>query len=97
MKPIVYKKDVYRFLEDFKNFSSYDSEGQKEYLIIEDKVRDGQWTLMHYPLDNKWTIHGKGKDYCDEGETALAKNEVEMFIYKNRKAVNTILRALKTA
>lgn len=97
MKPIVYKKDVYRFLEDFKNFSSYDSEGQKEYLIIEDKVRDGQWTLMHYPLDNKWTIHGKGKSYCDEGETALAKNEVEMFIYKNRKAVNTILRALKTA
>ena len=97
MKPIVYKKDVYRFLKDFKNFSSFDSEGQKEYLIIEDRARDGQWTLMYYPLDNKWTIHGKGKDYCDEGETALAKNEVETFIYKNRKAVNNILRALKTA
>ena len=97
MKPIVYKKDVYKFLNNFKNFSSYDSTGQKEYLVIEDKVRHGHWTLMYYPLDNTWTIHGKGKDYCDEGETALTKNEVEMFIYKNRKAVNNILRALKTA
>ncbi len=97
MKLIVYKKDVYKFLKNFKNLSSFDEDGQKQYIVFKDKERDGQWTLMHYPADNTWTIHGKGSGYCDEGETSLTRNEVETFIYKNRKSVNTVLRALKTA
>lgn len=94
---IVHKKDVARFLKNFQTLSSYDELGKKEYFVFRDKERNGQWTLMYYRAEDKWTIHGKGKDYCDKGETTLSPSDLEQLLYKNRRFVNDTLRNKKTA
>lgn len=97
MKTIVYKKDITNFLDNFQKVSSFDEQGQKEYFVFADTKRKGKWTIMFYPSESKWTIHGIGENYCDEGETTLTQNEMIDFVYRNRKSVNNSIRALKIA
>lgn len=96
MKVIVYKKDVDHFLESFKSISSFDKAGSKYYFVFEDHVRGGQWTIMFYEHEQKWTTHGKGANYCDATETSLSREELMNFIYKRRKYINNVIRSMKT-
>ena len=97
MKVIVYKKDIDQFLADFKSISSYDEVGKKYYFIFEDHVRGGHWTLMYYDQEGRWTAHGKGELYSDIEETPLSGDQLKLFIYKNRKYINNVIRHLKVA
>ncbi|SDI21651.1 hypothetical protein [Alteribacillus bidgolensis] len=80
------KNDINEMLKAFDSIADYDEHGQKYYFVFQDKKRGGQWTLMK--TGNKWSIHGKGKDYCDAEEIFLTSEEVVRFIWKNRSAVN---------
>ena len=91
MRSIRNKSDIELFLKSFRNFADYDTNGQKYYFIFDDMQRDGQWTLMLYG-DEKWSLHGKGMDYCDELETFLEQDELSLFLWKNRKMVNNSLK-----
>ncbi|WP_043931827.1 hypothetical protein [Bacillus sp. EB01] len=95
MKSIVYKRDIENFLNGFSGVADYDFVGKKYYLVFEDSIRKGSWTLMHYEAGGKWTIHGKGENYCDEGEKELVKEDLINFIYKNRKYINRVLKKKK--
>ena len=95
MKVIVYKKDIDQFLADFKSISSYDEVGNKFYFIFEDHIRGGQWTLMYYDNEKNWTAHGKGELYSDIEEIPLSGEELNLFIYKNRKYINNVIRQSK--
>ncbi len=95
MKVIVYKRDVDHFLENFKSISSLDEAGDKFYFVFEDHIRGGQWTLMFYEHEQKWTTHGKGSQYCDDAETSLTIEELKNFIYKRRKYINNVIRSMQ--
>lgn len=95
MKLIVSKKDIEYFQNNFIDVATYDPKGNKHYFVFRDSVRNGNWTLMHYQAEDKWTIHGKGLDYCDESEKELTNEELIKFIYKNRKYINNELRSKK--
>ena len=97
MKVIVYKKDIDQFLADFKSISSYDEVGNKFYFIFEDHIRGGQWTLMYYDNEKKWTAHGKGEFYSDIEELPLSEEQLKLFIYKNRKYINNVIRQQKVS
>lgn len=97
MKVIVYKKDIDQFLADFKSISSYDEVGNKFYFIFEDHIRGGQWTLMYYDNEKKWTTHGKGEFYSDIEELPLSEEQLKLFIYKNRKYINNVIRQQKVS
>lgn len=97
MKVIVYKKDIDQFLADFKSISSYDEVGNKFYFIFEDHKRGGHWTLMFYDKENRWTAHGKGKLYSDIDELPLLGDQLKLFIYKNRKYINNVIRQLRVS
>ncbi|ULT59267.1 hypothetical protein L1999_12370 [Neobacillus drentensis] len=92
MKLIVSKKDIAYFLNNFLDLAEFDQQGNKHYFIFQDHTRNGDWTLMFYPDEEKWTIHGKGLDYCDESEKELTETELTSFLYKSRKYVNNELR-----
>ncbi|WP_409294306.1 hypothetical protein V1498_13910 [Peribacillus sp. SCS-26] len=95
MKSIVSKKDIDIFLNQFKEITDFDEEGRKHYLVFQDIQRNGDWTLMHYEAEGKWTLHGKGPGYCDPEETELSKEELTGFVYKNRKYINREIKAKK--
>ena len=93
----MYKKDIDQFLADFKSISSYDEVGNKFYFIFEDHIRGGQWTLMYYDNEKKWTTHGKGEFYSDIEELPLSEEQLKLFIYKNRKYINNVIRQQKVS
>ncbi|SDH81316.1 hypothetical protein SAMN05192534_11230 [Alteribacillus persepolensis] len=86
------KKDIEEMLADFENMAKYDEQGQKHYFVFRDRQRGGWWTLMK--TNNRWSVHGKGDNYCDIAETVLNKEEVLRFIWKNRSAVNQKRKSL---
>ncbi|WP_160718803.1 hypothetical protein [Bacillus sp. USDA818B3_A] len=96
MKLIVYKKDIEYFLNNFLDLAEFDQQGNKHYFLFQDHTRNGDWTLMYYKEEKKWTIHGKGLDYCDEGEQELERNELILFLFKNRKYINNELRRMRS-
>lgn len=90
------KLDAIQFLEEFSNFVSYDYERQKYYFVFHDKVRGGQYTLMK--KDGRWSIHGKGENYCDEGETMMDDNDRLLnFLWKHRSKINQELKKIQAA
>lgn len=93
MKLIRSRKDVEEFLNRFKNVARYDELGKKHYFVFDDNKRGGQWTLMHYE-NGSYSIHGKGKTYCDEEECYLSTVELTKLLWNNRKALNSTLRIL---
>ena len=76
------KKDIVATISKFTQFASFDEVLQKHYVVFEDRKRKGVWTLML--KEGQWSVHGKGADYCDEGETFLSEKEVVDFIWSNR-------------
>lgn len=86
------KVDIQDFIEKFELIASYDDVGQKHYLVIEDRERGGEWTLMKYS-DSRWTLHGKGLDYCDQDEHRLLDKDLVDFIWKNRALFNRKIKA----
>ena len=91
MRSIRRRIDIAHFLTEFRNLSCYDSFGKKHYFIFDDFKRNGQWTLM-LNYKNQWSLHGKGEHYCDESELFMKQEEIELFIWKNRKAINNSLK-----
>lgn len=81
------KKDAEQWVEAFESNSSVDLEKNKRYYIIEDKQRNGTWTIMKYPQQT-WSVHGIGEDYCDAEEMMLNEDQIIHFVWKNRAAVN---------
>lgn len=78
------KKDIELWLD---RFTLYPDDGQKHYFVFPDYHRGGTWTLMLYP-HGVYTLHGKGKDYCDPSETQISTSELISFIWKHRKAIH---------
>lgn len=97
VKLIVFKKDIANFLINFNLISNFDEQGKKEYFVFDDGKRRGKWTIMFYRDEDKWTIHGMGEHYCDEGERTMTKAELTDFIYRNRKSVNNSIRELRAS
>jgi hypothetical protein len=93
MKLIVYKKDIEYFLNNFLDIAEYDKQRNKNYFVFKDRTRNGNWTLIFYKEEKKWTVHGKGLNYCDKNEQELQRNELIQFLYKNRKYINNELRS----
>lgn len=93
MKTIRSRKDIESFLTNFNQFADFDATGMKHYFIFDDLDREGLWTLMKYK-DDSFSIHGKGKTYCDEEECFLSHEELTKLLWNNRKAVNAVLREL---
>ncbi|KIL44093.1 hypothetical protein [Jeotgalibacillus campisalis] len=89
------KKDAENFVDQAKDLFKYDEAGKKFYFVFEDHSRDGNWTIMFYPKEERWTSHSFGENYCDEGETELTREEMNSFIFKNRKYVNRALKNLE--
>ncbi|PPA69979.1 hypothetical protein [Jeotgalibacillus proteolyticus] len=95
MKLIRSKKDAENFISNYDACFTFDHDGKKYYFIFEDHERNGQWTLMHYESDNRWTVHSMGEDYCEDGETELENEELVSFIFKNRKYINVSIKNLE--
>lgn len=88
------KLDAMQLLEEFTNLASYDAEKQKYYFVFQDKERGGQYTLMK--KQNRWSIHGKGENYCDDGETIMnTTDDLLDFLWKHRAKINQSLKELK--
>ncbi|MFB4165170.1 hypothetical protein ACE1TI_15440 [Alteribacillus sp. JSM 102045] len=93
MKRVIKRKtDVEEMMNSFISFADYDENGQKYYFVFQDKKRGGQWTLMK--TKNKWSIHGKGENYCDPQEIFLTTEKVIRFAWENRAAINNRRRTL---
>ncbi|OMP65623.1 hypothetical protein [Domibacillus epiphyticus] len=91
MNIIKKKVDIQEFIENFDLIAHYDELGRKHYLVVPDRERGGDWTLMKYP-NNEMTIHGKGVDYCDPDEQKLFDKDLLEFIWKNRKMFNSRIK-----
>lgn len=88
------KLDAVRLLEEFKDVASYDNENEKHYFVFKDKQRGGKYTLMK--KDGRWSIHGKGEDYCDDGETMMDDlDDLLDFIWKHRSKINLSLKEIR--
>jgi quinol monooxygenase YgiN len=85
------KADVEQFLNAFSSFATKDEEGNKSYIVVADKDRGGDLTIMQYP-SGAWTTHGKGADYSDASETAVSAEELTALVWKNRSAINKALK-----
>jgi hypothetical protein len=85
------KADVEQFLNAFSTFATKDESGDKNYIVIADKERGGDLTIMQYP-SGAWTTHGKGADYSDASEIAVSAEELTALVWKNRAAVNKALK-----
>lgn len=82
-----------QFLEEFTDMVSYDYENEKHYFVFKDKERGGQYTLMK--KDERWSIHGKGENYCDDGETMMDDIDgLLVFIWKHRSNINRVLKEI---
>ena len=89
------KKDIENMLNNFSEWADYDTMGKKHYLVFRDNQRDGLWTLMQY-TDGLLTLHGRGDEYCDNGEKILNQKECLAFIWENRKSFNESLKKKAT-
>lgn len=88
------KLDAIRLLEEFNDVASYDYENEKRYFVFKDKERGGQYTLMN--MNGRWSIHGKGEDYCDVGETMMDDLDGLLeFVWKHRSKINQALKVLQ--
>ncbi|WP_054636563.1 hypothetical protein [Thalassobacillus sp. C254] len=90
VKTIRKKADIEEVLGAFSQYADFDVTGNKYYLVFKDRQRNGQWTLMN--TNGKWSVHGKGEEYCDPEEMFLTYNELLTFLWKNRAAVNYTLK-----
>lgn len=77
-------------MQQFKDIAFWDPLNNDYKLTFDDQFRSGIWNLkLSY---GQWSIRGEGKKYVDLEEVYLSKEEAEEFIWKNRKALNKILK-----
>lgn len=87
------KTDAELILENFTSFAQWDENGKKYYFVFPDNKRNGQWTLMKY-LEDRYSVHGLGADYSDEGETFFdERDRIVSFLWENRSAFNSALKS----
>ncbi|QHA91363.1 hypothetical protein [Bacillus sp. N1-1] len=91
MNIIKRKADVETLLKGFDQLAEFDQVGQKHYMVFEDTERNGLCTLMKYE-NSSFSVHCKGASYCDEEERFLESEELIVYLWKRRKAVNAVLR-----
>lgn len=85
------KIDIELILDNFSSIAQWDTLGEKFYLVFADRKRGGQWTLMNY-ADNRFSLHGVGKDYLDENESFFEEhNSIVSFLWDNRSAFNATI------
>lgn len=88
------KSDISLILENFERFANRDAAGNKSYIVFEDRVRGGQWTLMKYD-DGRYSIHGLGADYHDDKEQFFEDSTgVIAFLWDNRAVYNAAARKI---
>lgn len=89
------KSDISSILDSFEAIASWDEAGGKYYLVFEDRVRGGQWTLMKYACEGRYSVHGLGTDYHDETETFFGElADVVTFLWDNRAVYNAAVKKL---
>lgn len=91
MKIIRSKRDISAVMQSFASWAAFDALGKKHYFVFKDEQRDGEWTLMRNQSE-RWSRHGKGETYCENGETWMTDKEVIDFLWMNRRAVNASRR-----
>lgn len=88
------KSDIETALNNFTSFADWDAQGNKHYLVFEDRKRGGQWTLMK-AIDDRYSIHGLGPDYIDEAETFFEdRGSLVAFLWENRSVYNAAVKKL---
>ncbi len=86
------KNDISFVLDNFSTLAEWDETGAKYYLVLEDRKRGGQWTLMRYEED-RYSVHGRGESYLDEEEHFFEDSEaVTAFLWGNRAAFNAAVK-----
>jgi hypothetical protein len=86
------KADIDFILDNYSSFAQWDALGEKLYFVFADQKRGGQWTLMNY-TDNRFSVHGIGKDYLDENESFFnERNSIISFLWENRSAFNATVK-----
>jgi hypothetical protein len=89
------KIDVQTLLNNFSSIAQWDSQGNKHYLVFEDRTRGGQWTLMSYQNNNQFSVHGQGVSYNDEDELFFEDHEALVsFLWDNRAAYNAVVKKI---
>ncbi|WP_372661718.1 hypothetical protein [Cohnella sp.] len=89
------KIDVNSVLDNFTSISYWDAKGQKHYLVFEDRIRGGQWTLMKYGASDQFSVHGIGENYSDDEELFFDnRDSVASFLWENRSAYNVAVKKL---
>lgn len=89
------KSDISMVLERFEQIASWDAAGCKHYLVLEDRNRGGQWTLMKYGDCERYSIHGLGTDYHDEEEQFFDEPAgVIAFLWDNRSVYNAAVKKM---
>lgn len=73
------KRDIPKFLKNFVTFATWD--GTKHYLTIDDT------TLMLYD-DGSFTYYRKKERFWDLKEIELEPEELQEFLWDNRKEIN---------
>lgn len=85
------KADIETLLGKFDQSMPFDDRGKKHYFVFPDGKRGGDWTLMRY-ADGLFTVHGRGENYCDQGECIMSRTDLHSFLWNNRKAINESLK-----
>jgi hypothetical protein len=84
------KADVENFISDFQAFSEWD--GTKHYISLEDPKNNGYITVISYP-NGKFTFHRKNNSFWDLREHPINGEEIISLLWKNRKALNPLIRS----
>lgn len=91
------KADIHFILENFDSLAQWDVQGNKFYLVFEDRNRGGQWTLMKYKMSERFSVHGLGEDYNDSDELFFDNQEnVVSFLWDNRAGYNAAIKKIST-
>lgn len=89
------KSDIGLVLERFSSFANWDAEGNKHYLVFEDRKRGGQWTLMKYESTDRFSVHGLGDDYNDDEEAFFEVHDnIVNFLWEHRSVYNASVKKI---
>jgi hypothetical protein len=89
------KTDIEWILDNFNTIAEWDPQGNKHYLVFEDRIRGGQWTLIGYGKGDGFSLHGYGEDYKDVGESFFDEREqLVSFLWGNRAAYNATVKKI---
>jgi hypothetical protein len=84
------KADALLLVEDFRHFANWD--GSKHYMTLTDFENTGEITILHYS-NGSFTFYRKNPLFWDAKEHAI--HDIDSFLWKHRKALNTYLKTAK--